>query len=229
MISDKTRGVLRKLGVKLIAAAMILLGLTFIADLSLRPIIETVNSYECHAAVTNIINNAVAAEIEREDADYSSLVTLVRDESGAVCSVESRAMNINRLKNSIADRIERELGRMSDIQVMIPVGTLTGLSMLHGRGFEIGMTVSPVGYATTSIISEFKEAGINQTLHRIVVQINVVTDAVIPGFTTRVPVTTSIIAAETVIVGQVPEAYTHVISSDAGLVGELEDYGASAG
>ena len=84
-----------------------------------------------------MITRSIAAELEREDADYSSLVTIERDESGSVCSIESNAMNINRLKNNIAARLERELDRMSGIDIMIPVGTLTGLQLLHGRGFDV--------------------------------------------------------------------------------------------
>lgn len=225
-MNEKKRGFLRRLGVKLIAAAMILVGLTFIADLTLTPVIEKVNAYECHAAVSEMINRSIAAELERTDVDYSSLVDISRDESGSVCSVESNSMNINRLKNSIADRLERELSRMSSIDIMIPIGTLTGISMLHGRGFSIGMTVKPVGYANTAIISEFTEAGLNQTRHRIIIEIGVVADAVIPGFSTRVPVTTAIVAAETIIVGKVPDAYTHVVAGDTDLVGLLQDYGA---
>ncbi len=219
MMGEKTRSGLRKLGVKLIAAALILIGLAFIVDLSFRPIVETVNYNECHAAVSAMITRSIAA-------DYSSLVTIERDESGSVCSIESNAMNINRLKNNIAARLERELDRMSGIDIMIPVGTLTGLQLLHGRGFDVGMTVSPVGYAQTAIVSEFTEAGLNQTRHRIVIHIEVTADAVIPGFTSRVPVSASIVAAETIIVGKIPDAYTHVVAGDTDLVGLLQDYGA---
>ena len=215
MMAEKTRSGLRKLGVKLIAAALILIGLAFIVDLSFRPIVETVNYNECHAAVSAMITRSIAAELEREDTDYSSLVTIERDESGSVCSIESNAMNINRLKNNIAARLERELDRMSGIDIMIPVGTLTGLQLLHGRGFDVGMTVS-----------EFTEAGLNQTRHRIVIHIEVTADAVIPGFTSRVPVSASIVAAETIIVGKIPDAYTHVVAGDTDLVGLLQDYGA---
>ena len=222
MMAEKTRSGLRKLGVKLIAAALILIGLAFIVDLSFRPIVETVNYNECHAAVSAMITRSIAEELEREDADYSSLVTIERDESGSVCSIESNAMNINRLKNNIAARLDR----MSGIDIMIPVGTLTGLQLLHGRGFDVGMTVSPVGYAQTAIVSEFTEAGLNQTRHRIVIHIEVTADAVIPGFTSRVPVSASIVAAETIIVGKIPDAYTHVVAGDTDLVGLLQDYGA---
>ncbi len=61
MISNKARTGLRKLGVKLIASAMILIGFAFIADLSLRPVVESVNAYECHAAVSDIINRSISA------------------------------------------------------------------------------------------------------------------------------------------------------------------------
>lgn len=225
-MTDKTRRILKKLGAKLTAASMIFLGIVFLTDLSFRPIVQTVNAYECHAAVTRIINKAVLAELERSETDYSSLVDLTTDSNGAVVSVASNVMNINKLKTNVSDRVEREIERMSAIAIQIPIGTLTGVELLHGRGFSVGMSVQPLGYTKTAIISEFKEAGINQTLHRILIEIVADVDAVIPGYSTEVEVHTTIVAAETVIVGRVPDAYTHVISSDDELTGLLQDYGA---
>lgn len=215
----------RKLGMKLIAVGMVLTGLLVIMDLSFRPIIETVNAYECHEMVSRVINEAVLAELENEDADYSKLVNLTTNADGEVISLESNVMNINKLKTRIAQRLEREIERLSEVDIQIPIGTLLGIQLLHGKGFSVGMTVQPMGFATASIISEFSEAGLNQTLHRIVIEINADVDAIIPGFSTRVPVKTSIVAAETVIVGRVPNAYTHVVASES-LDGYLNDYGA---
>ena len=226
MQSQKSRGFLKKLGVKLIAAALVIIGFTLLIDLSFRPLVETVNAYECHAAVTEAINSAVLAELDREDIDYSKLVTLSTNSDGEVISVESNIVGINRLRASVAERIEREIDRMSAISIDIPVGTLTGIQVLHGRGFNIEMTVQPLGCANTYIISEFNEAGINQTRHRIVINIETEVDAIIPGLCSKVPVSTSIVAAETIIVGRIPDAYTHVVSSDSDLVGLLQDYGA---
>ena len=211
---------------KLIAVGMVLTGLLVIMDLSFRPIIETVNAYECHEMVSRVINDAVLAELENEDADYSKLVNLTKNADGEVISLESNVMNINKLKTRIAQRLEREIERLSEIDIQIPIGTLLGIQLLHGKGFSIGMTVQPMGFATASIISEFSEAGLNQTLHRIVIEIKADVDAIIPGFSTRVPVKTTIVAAETVIVGRVPNAYTHVVASES-LDGYLNDYGAT--
>lgn len=220
------RSFFRKLGMKLIAVGMVLTGLLVIMDLSFRPIIETVNAYECHEMVSRVINDAVLAELENEDADYTKLVSLTTNADGEVISLESNVMNINKLKTRIVQRLEREIERLPEVDIQIPIGTLLGIQLLHGKGFSVGMTVQPMGFATASIISEFSEAGLNQTLHRIVIEIKADVDAIIPGFSTRVPVKTTIVAAETVIVGRVPSAYTHVVASEE-LDGYLNDYGAA--
>lgn len=222
----KRRRFLKKLGLKLIALALVLLGLFLIAEASFRPMIEQINAYECHQAVLRIINDAVIGELEHSGMDYSSLVTLSMNGEGDVTSVQSNIVNLNRLKTNVAERVEREIDRLAAMEIRIPIGTLLGLQLLHGKGFTVGMTIEPLGYANTTIISEFTDAGINQTLHRIIIEISADVDALIPGFETRVPVKTSIVAAETVIVGRVPNAYTHVVTESGDLAGTLNDYGA---
>lgn len=222
----KKRALLRKIGIKLIALALILIGLLVLADAAFRPMIEKVNSYECHKAVSGIINKVVLEELERADTDYSSLVTLCTNDGGEVTSVQSNVKNINRLKTSVSDRVEREIADLSAVDIKIPIGTLLGIDLFHGMGFDVGMSVAPIGFANTTIISEFTEAGINQTLHRIIIEISADVDAIIPGLKTRVCVKTSIVAAETVIVGRVPNAYTHVITGSGDLAGTLNDYDA---
>ncbi len=222
----KKRALLRKIGIKLIALALILIGLLVLADAAFRPMIEKVNSYECHKAVSGIINKVVLEELERADTDYSSLVTLCTNDDGEVTSVQSNVKNINRLKTSVSDRVEREIADLSAVDIKIPIGTLLGIDLFHGMGFDVGMSVAPIGFANTTIVSEFTEAGINQTLHRIIIEISADVDAIIPGLKTRVCVKTSIVAAETVIVGRVPNAYTHVITGSGDLAGTLNDYDA---
>ena len=222
----KSRKFLNKLGLKLIALALILVEVFLLAEASFRPMIEEINAYECHETVSRIINDAVLSELDHSGADYSSLVTLSMNGEGEVTSVQSNVVNINRLKANVNERVEREIERLSAVDIQIPIGTLMGVQLLHGKGFTVGMTVEPLGYATTTIISEFTEAGINQTRHRIIIEISADVDALIPGYQTRVPVKTSIVAAETVIVGRVPDAYTHVVTESGDLAGTLNDYGA---
>lgn len=222
----KRRRLLHKIGLRLIAVAAILIGVFIFIEASFRPIIEKVNSIECHRAVSDIINRVVLEELVNSGADYSALVTLSTNSGGEVTSVQSNIVNINRLKTTVADRVDKEIARLSELEIKIPIGTLSGMKLLHGKGFNVGMSVRPLGFAKTAIISEFSEAGLNQTLHRIVIEITAEVDAVIPGFETRVEVTSTIIAAETVIVGKVPDAYTHVVTDSGDIPGLINDYGA---
>lgn len=222
----KRRSFPKRLGLKLIAASVILLGLFLFVEAEFRPMIETVNAYECHKVISRIINGAVLAELDRIGADYSSLVTLSENGDGEVTSVQSNIVNINRLKTNVAECVENELEQFSGMDIQIPIGTLLGVELLHGRGFNVGMKVVPIGYAETNIISEFTQAGINQTLHRMIIEVTVDVDALIPGFKSRVTVKTSVVAAETVIVGRVPDAYTHVVTTSDDIAGILNDFGA---
>ncbi len=224
MLSEKSKNLLRSAGKKLVAVSLIFIGVLLLVDISFRPVVEKVNYYECHALLTDLINNAVNDELQREDIDYRKLVELSTNADGELVSIESNVSNINSLKTNISLRMDREMERISAVDINIPIGTLLGVQLLHGRGFDVGMTVQPIGYTTTHIISEFTEAGINQTRHRIIIKIATSVDAIIPGYSTDVKVITSIVAAETVIIGRVPEAYTHVVSGDPDLVGTLEDY-----
>ncbi len=224
MLTNKNRSLLRSIGLKLISVSLIFIGMMLFVDVSLRPVVEKVNYIQCSNAVTDIINSAVVDELRREDVDYSTLVRLTTNNDGEVISIESNVTNINILQAAVSSRLNRELQRMSAVDISIPVGTLLGVQMLHGRGFDVGISLHPSGYPRTQIISEFTEAAINQTRHRIIIEVVAVVDAVIPGYSTGVTVTTTVVAAETIIVGRVPDAYTHVVSSDNDLVGTLEDY-----
>ena len=77
------------------------------------------------------------------------------------------------------------------------------------------------------MLSVFSDAGINQTLHRIVLEVKTTVSAIIPGYTTSVEISGQFVIAETIIVGEVPDAYTHVISGNSDLIGNINDYNAN--
>lgn len=226
MNNEVPRSKIRIFGKRLVAVAFIIAGIAVLTDLSMAPIIESVAAYECRLVISEMINSAVSEQLENEDINYSELVDLTTNSNGEVISVESNVLNINKLKTDISRSIDNHIRFLPSNRVGIPVGTLTGIQLLHGHGFDVGMMIKPVGSGTTRIISEFNSVGLNQTRHRILIEISVTADALIPGFSSEVSVTTSIVAAETIIIGKVPEAYTHVVSYDDDLIGTLQDYGA---
>ena len=101
------------------------------------------------------------------------------------------------------------MSEVSTSELSIPVGTLTGSTLLAGRGPCIRVRMQAVGSADASLRNAFSAAGINQTRHQILLHVDVYTGILLPGFTASTKVSNEIAVAETVIVGSVPETYTY--------------------
>ena len=114
---------------------------------------------------------------------------------------------INFLKSTITLAVQEKVVNMGKRNVKIPIGTFSGTEILNGRGPKIPLHVTMTGSVVTDFKSEFIEAGINQTKHRLYLNISTNVFALIPGFPVNTSINTDIIVAETVIVGEVPSFF----------------------
>ena len=162
-------------------------------------------------AVNRIVVDAVRDAIDSGQVDYNVLIHLEKDETGRVAALESNMAAFNRLRSQIADEILRRLSEVSTSERSIPVGTLTGSTLLAGRGPCIRVRMQAVGSTDASLRNAFSAAGINQTRHQILLSVDV--------YTASTKVSNEIAVAETVIVGSVPETYTYFSTTPD----ELED------
>ena len=176
------------------------------------------------ARVTNQVNRIVVAAVneavERGDIRYEALIRFEKDESGRVTALQSNMAEFNRLQVRIADDILARLSEVSTSELLIPLGTLTGSPLLAGRGPALTVRMQSVGSAAARLRNEFSAAGINQTRHQIILDVDVSVSILLPGYTTSARVTNEVAVAETVIVGSVPENYTYFST----LPEELDDY-----
>lgn len=221
----KRRSFKKRLGRKLIALGLILAGIFIIIDMRVRPIIERTSTYQCQVLAARIINETLYNELG-DDYDYGSLVKLTADESGNIASIESDMYNINRLKTHSSLLINEAIQKIPAHQLNISLGTVSGINMLFGTGPDLPVRIAPRGYANAVLVSKFTSAGINQTLHQIIMEITADITVIIPGYTKTVMVTTDFLVAETVIIGNVPDSYTHIISGNADLINKASDYNA---
>ena len=215
-----------KIGIKLIGLALFLSGIVLLADIRVRPIIEKTAAYQSKLLATRIINDAVYSELEDESIDYGDLVTIIYNSDNLISSIESNMVNINKIKARITKSVNDKLSCLDEHDLSISLGTASGFEMFYNQGPLIPVKVQPEGYVEATLISSFESAGINQTLHRIIVVIKTDISAIIPGYTSSATVETQFVMAETVIVGNVPGTYTHVISGSEDLLGQINDYGA---
>ena len=130
-------------------------------------------------------------------------------------------VKFNRLQIDVGENVLKKVGSITGTELEIPVGSLTGVALLAGRGPNISVRVLAVGSPTTEFENFFTDAGINQTKHQILLNVQVEVQILMPGYTTSTVVKTSLSVAETIIVGSVPDSYTYFNSNDLNDVKEF--------
>lgn len=224
----------RRIRIFKISVALLLLlsilSLSIYSYLHVRRIIITYAESEAETIIFNIANRVIGQEVTDADISYNDIVNLSRDESGNVTSLEIDIEKINYLKSTISSKISEEVSRSGEYTLSIPVGNLIGNEYLLGLGPKFKFRMQATSSVTTDFESNFYSAGINQVLHQIVIKVKINGSLVLPWRTGGFSTETSIIAAQTVLVGVTPDAYTNVQETyneqGMGSVGDIFDYGA---
>jgi len=198
----------------------LLLALTVAVVLHMKPVVVDLATARTSNAVNRIVVAAVNDAVDSGRIDYEQLVDFDKDAEGHVTALRSNMAAFNRLQASIADDILQRMAEVSSTDLAIPIGTLTGSPLLAGRGPCLRVRMQSVGTATARFDNQFSSAGINQTRHRIILDVDVHVSILLPGLTTYTKVSNEISVAETVIVGGVPETYTYFSTTPD----EIENY-----
>ncbi len=200
----------------IIAFVLIYAGRIFKREVSERAV------YLAKILATETANESVSKTL-KQNPDFSP-VNVVKDAYGKVVSVETMTVRINSIKTEITKEIIERLNLLSERNMNIPLGNLTGNGLLSARGPYIKCRFIPVGALQTKTISHFENAGINQTRHNITLLISVDIMAITSFASPKVTVPFEFILSETVIVGNVPESYTQVLTENSELLGDINDY-----
>ena len=198
--------------------------LIYLAVVQMGPILTSMATARVSNTVNRIVVAAVDEAIQGGEIDYSVLVSFEKDAEGKVTALKSNMAAFNRLQSRIADDILLRLSEVSTTELLIPLGTLTGSSLLAGRGPALKIKMQSVGSTTASFRNTFSAAGINQTRHQIMLDVDVHMSILLPGFRTSTKVTNEITVAETIIVGSVPQTYTYFSTTPDEIDDYAEDY-----
>ena len=216
----------KRIGIRLIGIALVLLGIAGVMLLIVRPNVIKICSYNSKNVAQRLINNAINRRIDSfsEDLSYNFLIRLTYTEGGHVSSIETNTTLINRLKSELLLDLNDNINTEFKDSFSVSAGTLSGIPVFHGVGPEVRVIIEPRGYADGVFISQFTDAGLNQTLHRIIMRTKLNITVFIPLYSFDIDVTEDYLICETVIVGDVPESYTHVVSEDKDIIDSINDF-----
>ena len=121
--------------------------------------------------------------------------------------VKTNIISINEITSGIANNIVDSLEKNKSEVIYIRSGSFTGSKILAGSGPNIPIRISSAGNVITDLRSEFISTGINQTLHRIYLQVDCSVSILTPFKNISKDVSNQVLLAESVIVGNVPNGY----------------------
>ena len=201
------RHILRKL-------VRILLAISFAAAVSLilfrlkyNEAIRSLAYTQVTNATSDLINDSIDQMIIKGDVRYDRIVYFEKDLSGRITALKTNMAEVNRLKTGILNLINDEILALDSDDIGIPIGSLILPEAFSGKGRMIPVQILSIRNSDAEFSSDFSEAGINQTLHQLTMQISVDIVVLVLGQSQNFTVTGQVVVAETVIVGDVPETY----------------------
>jgi sporulation protein YunB len=180
------------------ASVLVCVALEHRAGPQVRALAENLAKQQASAA----ISTAVEQVLVEEQVTYESLVGYGSDSAG-IRSIQTNALEVNLIRAKINDAVEQAV-TLRHGRLRLPLGALLGSDLFAGAGPNIVVPLAMTGHALSDIRSDLSSSGVNQTMHRILMDLHVSLSVILPGGLDTSEITMTVCLAETVIVGQVP-------------------------
>ncbi len=196
---------------KLLRLIIILLALSMFGLLLFRmrynDAIRSLAETQVKNTTSDLINDAIDRQIEDGNIQYDRMVYFEKDLDGRITALKTNMSEVNRLKTDILNIINDEILALSTDDLGIPLGSLFLPELLSGRGPSIPVQILSIRNSDASFSSNFTEAGINQTLQQMNMHVSVDVAVLVLGQTNSFTISSQVVVAETIIVGDVPDTY----------------------
>lgn len=156
---------------------------------------------------SDLINDAVAEQIASGEIAYDRIVYFEKDINGRITALKTNIGEVNILKTKTLNIINDEILATDHSDIGIPIGSLIFPEFLSGKGPEIPVRIMSVRNSDATFDSNFSHAGINQTLHQLNMNVLVDVAVLVLGKAVDFTVSSQVVVAETIIVGDVPDTY----------------------
>ena len=186
---------------------ILLLVLFFALRSKYRLVIHDLAQTQVKNTTSDLTNDAIAKQIAIGKIQYDRIVFFEKDLDGGITALKTNMTEVNRLKTDILNIINDEILALDTSDIGIPLGSLFFPELLSGKGPAIPVHILSIRNSDANFVSHFSQAGINQTLHRLNMEVSIDVAVLVLGQTSSFTMTSEVVVAETVIVGDVPQTY----------------------
>ena len=178
---------------------------------NMRPALTAIAEARITALAVSAMNDAIMERMD--DNSYTSLITAY-DNGEKVYMIQADTRQMNMLASDCCAAAQTRIAAMGEQGVSVPLGTVSGITYLSGRGPGIRVLFTPVGSVESDFDSELVSSGINQSLYRVNIRLTSTIRLIMPGVSHSIEVSAKAAIAESIIVGEVPQVYTNVADEE---------------
>lgn len=171
-----------------------------------KPMVFSLAEARSAAMASQVLSGALAEAIG-DGIGYDDLMNVRMDQNGQVALLSANTMRMNQLADRAGQAALRRLNNMSSERVTVPLGAALGMTLFAGSGPGVPVSIVPIGSIYTDFATEFEACGINQTRHKVYLQVTASIRIVIPTGAKTTQVSANMLVAESIIVGRVPEGF----------------------
>ena len=204
----------KPLKILLLTACIIMTGciaLLLMINDNMRPALTAIAEARITALAVSAMNDAIMERMD--DNSYTSLITAY-DNGEKVYMIQADTRQMNMLASDCCAAAQTRIAAMGEQGVSVPLGTVSGITYLSGRGPGIRVLFTPVGSVESDFDSELVSSGINQSLYRVNIRLTSTIRLIMPGVSHSIEVSAKAAIAESIIVGEVPQVYTNVADEE---------------
>ena len=175
---------------------------------SIEPIFDKLCIEEARSVATIVTNEESTKVIQKYK--YEDLITITKDADNNITMIQSNMVPINLITSDVAENIQKRLKNEENNKIKLKLGAISASKFLSGIGPEIPISVHVIGNVDTKVESKFENAGINQTIHKIYLQVNCRVGVLTPYTNINESIENQVLIAENIIVGQIPSTYYNI-------------------
>lgn len=172
-----------------------------------NPIVVETSEAKIKSLTQTTLSNSVLNIVSNEENLFDELVKYTYSNENKISLISVSSIKANLLARQITNHAQSQLDSVTSTGVEIHMGAFTGITVLASWGPLVKVGLSPIGTVTATFKSEFVSAGINQTVHKIFINLQSSVFVVLPTSSPKIDAHTEVLITETLIVGEIPSTY----------------------
>ncbi|MBQ2713410.1 MAG: sporulation protein YunB [Clostridia bacterium] len=172
-----------------------------------NPIVVETSEAKIKSLTQTTLSNSVLNIVSNEENLFDELVKYTYSNENKISLISVSSIKANLLARQITNHAQTQLDSVTSTGVEIHLGAFTGITVLASWGPLVKVGLSPIGTVTATFKSEFVSAGINQTVHKIFINLQSSVFVVLPTSSPKIDAHTEVLITETLVVGEIPSTY----------------------